>query len=335
MEANRVRWGVLGCSAIAERRALPALHDTDGSEITGVASRTAARAERFAAEHGGTAMTYEQLIDSPDVDAIYLSLPNSLHFDWTKRALHAGKHVLCEKPMTVSAERTDELVALAAERGLVLRENFAFLHHPQHDVVRELVARGRLGRLRTFSSAFGIPSPKPGDIRYDPALGAGSLLDVGVYPIRAAQLMLGDGLTVAGATLRVDSETGVDMAGHALLVSENGVFADLEFGFQHSYRSRYALWGDAARLSLERAFTPPAEHRPLLRLDEQDHAEEFVLDASHQFRDSLASFAAAVRDGRSAEDERPWLRAARETARLVEAVQGVAVRVKQRGAIPS
>jgi dTDP-3,4-didehydro-2,6-dideoxy-alpha-D-glucose 3-reductase len=330
-----VAWGVLGCSGIAERRMLPALHEIEGSRVAGVASRAPARAERFAAEHGGTAMSYEEMIDSPAIDAVYLSLPNSLHFEWARRALRAGKHVLCEKPMTVSAEQTGELVALAAERGLLLRENFAFLHHPQHEVVRELVERGRLGRLRTFSSAFGVPSPRAGDIRYDPELGAGCLLDVGVYPIRAAQLMLGEGLTVAGATLRVDTDTGVDMAGHALLVSENGVFADLEFGFQHAYRSRYALWGDAAHLSLERAFTPPAEHRPLLRLEEQDHAEEFTLDASHQFRDSLASFAGAVREGRTPEIERSWLRGARETARLVEAIQETAVRVRQRGAVPS
>ncbi|RRO20643.1 gfo/Idh/MocA family oxidoreductase [Saccharopolyspora rhizosphaerae] len=335
MDALRVRWGVLGCSAIAERRALPALREIDGSEVVGVASRTTERAERFAAEHGGTALSYQELVDAPDIDAVYLSLPNSLHFGWAERALRASKHVLCEKPMTVSADQTDALVALAAERGLVLRENFAFLHHPQHDVVRALLERGRLGRLRTFSSAFGVPPPKPGDIRYDPALGAGCLLDVGVYPIRAAQLMLGDGLTVAGATLRVDTETGVDMAGHALLVSENGVFADLEFGFQHSYRSRYALWGDAAHLSLERAFTPPAEHRPQLLLEEQDHREEFTLDGADQFRASLASFATAVRETRGAEEEREWLRSARETARLVEAVQQTAVRVRQRGAVPS
>ena len=330
-----VAWGVLGCSGIAERRMLPALHGIEGSRVAGVASRAPARAERFAAEHGGTAMSYEEMIDSSAIDAVYLSLPNSLHFEWAQRALRAGKHVLCEKPMTVSAEQTGELVALAAERGLLLRENFAFLHHPQHEVVRELVERGRLGRLRTFSSAFGVPSPRAGDIRYDPELGAGCLLDAGVYPIRAAQLMLGEGLTVAGATLRVDTETGVDMAGHALLVSENGVFADLEFGFQHAYRSRYALWGDAAQLSLERAFTPPAEHRPVLRLEEKDHAEEFTLDASHQFRDSLASFAGAVREGRTPEIERSWLRGARETARLVEAIQETAVRVRQRGAVPS
>ncbi|MEV4730305.1 Gfo/Idh/MocA family oxidoreductase [Saccharopolyspora sp. NPDC049426] len=330
-----VAWGVLGCSGIAERRMLPALHGIEGSRVAGVASRAPARAERFAAEHGGTAMSYEEMIDSSAIDAVYLSLPNSLHFEWARRALRAGKHVLCEKPMTISAEQTGELVALAAERGLLLRENFAFQHHPQHEVVRELVERGRLGRLRTFSSAFGVPSPRAGDIRYDPELGAGCLLDVGVYPIRAAQLMLGEGLTVAGATLRVDTDTGVDMAGHALLVSENGVFADLEFGFQHAYRSRYALWGDAAHLSLERAFTPPAEHRPLLRLEEKDHVEEFTLDASHQFRDSLASFAGAVREGRTPEIERSWLRGARETARLVEAIQETAVRVRQRGAVPS
>lgn len=324
--SRRVRLGVLGCSAIARRRALPAAAEIPELEITAVASRDAAKAAEFADRFGGTATTgYAALLDDPEVDAVYLSLPTALHHEWTRRALRAGKHVLCEKPLTDRADRTRELTALARQRNLVLRENFAFLHHPQHRTVADLVADGRIGALRTFTATFGIPPLPDSDIRYDAALGGGALLDVGVYPIRAAQLLLGPGLALSGAVLRVDERRGVDLAGHALLVSPDGVFADLEFGFQHGYRSRYGLWGATGALGLDRAFTPPAEHRPLLRVDEQDHAEEFVLAAAHQFRDSIAAFARAVLD--RAPDEPAWLDAAEETARLVEQVRAAAVRV--------
>ncbi|WP_243793727.1 Gfo/Idh/MocA family protein [Saccharopolyspora gloriosae] len=321
-----VRLGVLGCSAIARRRTLPAVADVPELTTAAVASRDAAKAAEFAARFGGTATGYDELIADPEIDAIYLSLPTALHHEWTSRALRAGKHVLCEKPLTDDAARTRELTGLAREKGLVLRENFAFLHHPQHVKVAELVADGRIGALRTFTATFGIPPLPAADIRYDRELGGGSLLDVGVYPLRAAQLLLGPGLSVAGATLRVDERLGVDLAGHVLLVSPEGVFADLEFGFQHTYRSSYGLWGSAAALSLDRAFTPPAEHRPVLRIDEQDHAEVLTLGASHQFRASIAAFAHAARD--RGPDEPAWLDAADETARLITEVREQAVRVR-------
>ncbi|MFR9727682.1 Gfo/Idh/MocA family protein [Saccharopolyspora sp. MS10] len=319
-----LRLGVLGCSAIARRRTLPAIAEIPELTTTAVASRDPAKAAEFAARFGGTPTGYAELVEDPGVDAIYLSLPTALHHEWAARALRAGKHVLCEKPLTDRGERTGELTGLARERGLVLRENFAFLHHPQHAVVADLLAGGRLGEPRTFTATFGIPPLPASDIRYSPELGGGALLDVGVYPIRAAQLLLGAGLEVVGAALRIDRERGVDLAGHALLVSPGGVFADLEFGFQHTYRSRYGVWGSAAALALDRAFTPPVEHRPLLRIDEQDHAEERVLAPAHQFRESLAAFARTALDRDPGESA--WLDAAEETARLVDAVRERAVR---------
>lgn len=321
----RVTLGVLGCSAIARRRTLPAAALVPGISVAGVASRSGEKASRFAEEFDSTPLTYDEMLDSPDIDAVYISLPTALHHEWTLRALRAGKHVLCEKPLTEDSDKTRELTELAAERNLVLRENFAFLHHPQHASVRELVDNGRLGEPRTLTATFGIPPLPANDIRYDRELGGGSLLDVGVYPIRAAHLLLGPNLSVAGAVLRMDDELDVDLAGHALLVSEDGVFADLEFGFQHTYQSRYELWCSAATLGLDRAFTPPVDHRPVLRIDEQDHAEEIVLGASHQFRSSVESFSRAVLDGGPGEAE--WLQAADETARLVNAVRDQAVRV--------
>ena len=121
--SRRVRLGVLGCSAIARRRALPAVAEIPELEITAVASRDAAKAAEFADRFGGTATTgYAALLDDPEVDAVYLSLPTALHHEWARRALRAGKHVLCEKPLTDRADRTRELTALARERNLVLRE---------------------------------------------------------------------------------------------------------------------------------------------------------------------------------------------------------------------
>jgi dTDP-3,4-didehydro-2,6-dideoxy-alpha-D-glucose 3-reductase len=322
--------GVLGCSSIARRRTLPAATSLDQVRIAAVASRSAERAASVAAEFASTPCGYDELIENDDIDAVYIGLPNALHHEWTRRALLAGKHVLCEKPLTGDPATTKDVVDLAAERGLVLRENFAFLHHPQHGRVRDLLASGRIGEIRTLSAAFGIPPLPAGDIRYDAGLGGGALLDTGVYPIRLARLLLGDGLSVVGAALRVDERLGVDVSGHALLVSAHGVLADLEFGFQHTYRCRYQLWGSTATLSLDRAFITPPEYQPRLLLEEQDHTETFTLPPAHQIRLSLGSFAEAALGGRTAGAEQPWLAGAQETARLVEEIRSVAVRVPGR-----
>jgi len=324
-----LRFGALGCSSIAGRRTLPALRRLDGAQLTAVASRSVERAKSFAAEFDCLSTGYEDLLDREDVDAVYLSLPTGLHGEWAERVLLAGKHLLCEKPMTMSALDTRALAELAAERGLVLRENMTFVHHPQHAEVAALVAGGRIGTVRAFHAAFCIPPLPSGDTRYDPDLGGGALLDVGVYPLRAAQLLLGPGVAVAGATLRHDDELGVDLSGQILLVARNGALAHLEFGFQHAYHAQYSLWGNTARLSVDRVFTPPPSWRPLVRIDEQDHAEEISLAPADQFELSLSSFAAAVRaDGGTPSGPEPNpVDLFVETAELVDAVRERAVRV--------
>lgn len=196
------------------------------------------------------------LLERDDIDAVYISLPPSLHGEWAARALHAGKHVLVEKPIATTAAEARAVVTLAEDRDLVLRENFMFLHHPQHDAVAALMAEGRLGGLRSFRGAFCFPPLPTQDIRYVPGLGGGALLDAGVYPLRAAAMLLGPGLRVAGATARVRQSDGLDLSGQALLVSPSGVLASVEFGFEHAYGSSYSLWGDGAKLTVGRAFTP-------------------------------------------------------------------------------
>ncbi|MEZ0094199.1 Gfo/Idh/MocA family protein [Streptacidiphilus sp. EB129] len=325
-----LRIGVLGCSAIAWRRAIPAVIGCRRTELTAVASRDPDKARRFAGQFDcAAAAGYRELLARDDVDAVYLPLPASLHVPWGLEVLRAGKHLLVEKPAAETAAGARELARAAAEGGLVLRENFTFLHHSQHRAVQDLLAAARIGELRSLSAAFCFPPLPADDIRYRADLGGGALFDAGVYPLRAAQLLLGDGLTVTGATLRIDTDRGVDIAGQALLRSADGVLVDIAFGFEHAYGSWYSLWGSTGRLHLDRAFTPPETWAPRLRIDEQNRGEELTLPPDHQFHNSVDSFAEAVLAGRGAADPGEAARCEQtaQTLELVQEIQRLAVRV--------
>jgi dTDP-3,4-didehydro-2,6-dideoxy-alpha-D-glucose 3-reductase len=328
-QSGRVRFGVLGCSEIAWRRTLPAVASCPSTVVQAVASRDPAKARRFADRFDCAVAGYDELLERDDVDAVYLPLPASLHAPWGRRVLQAGKHLLVEKPAATCAADFSDLVRLAGEQGVVVRENFTFLQHSQHARVRQLVSSGRLGALRSLSAAFCFPPLPDGDIRYDAALGGGALFDAGVYPIRLAQLLLGDDLRVVGSTLRHDPDRDVDVAGQALLISADGVFASLQFGFEHTYGSQYSLWGSAARLHVDRAFTPPPSWQPVLRLDEQDHSERLLLPPDDQFARTVESFADAVRAGRAATDpdEAQACRHTMRTLDIVDEIRQRAVRV--------
>ncbi|MFE9135507.1 Gfo/Idh/MocA family protein [Streptomyces sp. NPDC007355] len=317
-----LRWGVLGCADIAVRRVLPTAARLTEFTLTAVASRDITRAVETASRFGGQPVAgYDRLLEREDVDAVYVPLPTGLHAEWIARALRAGKHVFAEKPLTHGAGTTRELVALAERLGLVLRENFMFLHHAQQRRVREMVGDGAIGEPRLFSAAFAVPPREPADIRYDARLGGGALLDVGAYPVRAALHFLGDGLDVTGARLRHDPEYGVDVAGSALLAAPGGASAQLAFGFEHYYTSRYEVLGSAGRITVEPAFTPLPDHAPVIRWERNGGVELIRLRPDDQCANALRAFAEAVRRKDTAPD--PGLV---EQARLLDRVREAAAR---------
>jgi len=289
------RIGVLGCADIAVRRALPAIGESP-FDLAAVASRSKEKAARVAARFGCEAVVgYARLLEL-DVDAVYIPLPNSEHARWADRALSAGKHVLIEKPAVSTADAARGLVARAQAHRLLVMENFAFLHHPQHDQARSLVTNGCIGEIRSYTGSFGIPPAGHHAIRYQPSLGGGSLSEVGCYPVRAAQEYLEPPVQVVGASLEFDQELGVDIAGAALLRDRRGVTAHCSFGMAHGYRSTYDIWGSKGRLVLDWAFTPSREARPVLRLQQQDRETRFVAPASDQFVGVITAFFDAMRD---------------------------------------
>ncbi|MGW0085239.1 Gfo/Idh/MocA family protein [Streptomyces sp. NPDC003393] len=293
-----LRVGVIGCADIAVRRMLPAFAASPGTEVAAVASRDLAKARRVAerfdcrAVHG-----YEELLELDDIHAVYVPLPAALRPRWVEAALRTGRHVLAEKPVSIQYGCTSDLFELAASRDLVLMENVMFVHHRRHEVVRHLIADGALGELRSFHAAFTIPPLADGDIRYRPEFGGGALMDVGIYPLRAALHLLGPELDIIGACLVRGAGRQVDTSGAALLRTPGGVTAEITFGMEHAYRSAYELWGSQGSLTVDRAFTPPARDVPVIGLHRGAKTEEIRLEPHDQVAATVATFAAAVRAG--------------------------------------
>lgn len=277
---------------------VPTLAAHPDTELVAVASRDPAKARRFTDRFGGEPVRgYQPLLDRADLDAVYLPLPPALIGDWAERALDAGKHVLAEKPVLATPTRLAALVERARTSGLALLENYMFLQHAQHRAVRELVAEGRIGALRSLTAEFSFPGKHSADIRHCATLGGGALNAVGVYPLRTASLHLGAELEVVGARLKPDRLTGVDLGGAALVSTPDGVTAQLNFGMEHAYRSRYELAGSDGRIVVPWAYTPPPDHAPVIRIERDGCAEELTLPPDDQFRNVVDAFVARIRAG--------------------------------------
>jgi len=253
-----VRVGILGCSDIARRKFIPALVGCRGAVLAALSSRSPAKAALFAPEGFSGICSHEELLASPHVDLVYLSLPNHLHEEWAIRALQSGKHVICEKPLGLSPDSVERMVATAEANGRVLYENLMYLHHPQHGVAREMVVSGRIGRVRSLRAVFTIPLPRSGDFRLDPVRGGGALHDLSRYPLGAALYHLsGVPRQFRGHAIRRD---GLTLALHGTAVTPGEEIFSCSMAFGQQYQSYYEIIGEAGLIRLDRAFTPPADH---------------------------------------------------------------------------
>ena len=226
-----VPWGILSTAAILEEM-LPAFEQSEVAELRAIASRDLSRAEAHAAEHGIPVShgSYEALLADDSIECVYIALPNSLHGEWTRAAIEAGKHVLCEKPLTPTAEEARSLFELAEERGVVLMEAFMYRHHPKTRRLRELCESGEIGVPRVVRMKFHFKTAEPEtDIRYDPELAGGALRDVGCYCVSMASYLAGAAPDTLTATARM-SESGIDEQFSATLGFDNELLAVFDCG---------------------------------------------------------------------------------------------------------
>ena len=228
MEA--VRWGLMSTAQI-NLAILEGVRLTERAAVIAVASRDQGRADAYAREHGieRALGTYEALLSDPDVEVVYISLPNSLHVEWSIRALEAGKHVLCEKPLDRRPDAVERAFDAADQAGRLLMEAFMYRHHPQTRKVADLVADGAIGRLRQLRSSFSFTLADLADVRMLPELDGGALMDLGCYCISMQRLLAGEPELVFGR--QRTGSTGVDLGFTAVVQFGSDVFGEFNCGF--------------------------------------------------------------------------------------------------------
>lgn len=314
-----MRIGILGTSDIAFRRFLPALKKCDYFTYAGVASRTPEKGARFAAEYGGQVYDgYDALLADETIGAVYVPLPPALHFEWGKKALLAGKHVLMEKPFTTNLADTQELLRIAKERNLAVHENYMFLYHSQLANIKERIFSGELGEIRLYRMSFGFPKRAEGDFRYNKELGGGALLDCGGYPIRLALELLGETAKVTQAKLIQPEGYEVDLYGSAVLENADGQCAQISFGMDNAYQCQLEVWGSKLTLIAPRIFTAPHDYIPRFQIYDSRGTSTACLELDDSFKNSLSCFYNMIISGIG--KDRLECAKIREQAQLVQSI---------------
>ena len=294
MMRDRVfRIGVLGNASIAERMVIPAIENICSFDLAGVASRNAQTADLMSRKYETPVyFGYEKIIADTSIDAIYIPLPNSLHFTFAEMALQAGKHVLVEKPLCYSSFNVERLVSLARLNNLALLENFQFRFHSQLSTIIELALSGQIGELRLVRIAFGFPPfPSSNNIRYSSALGGGAFLDAGVYSLKLAPYFLGSDLRLVHANGFFPRTGEVDLWGAGTLESRDGSLScQFSYGFDNFYKCNLELWGSEGTMSTERIFTAPSNYTPKLTIECRNLIETRTLAVDDHFRNILHYF---------------------------------------------
>jgi D-xylose 1-dehydrogenase (NADP+, D-xylono-1,5-lactone-forming) len=289
-----VKWGILSTARI-NRLVLAAAAASDAADVIVVASRDTARAEAYSREHGVERFygSYTELLEDPDVEAVYIPLPNGLHVEWTLRALEAGKHVLCEKPLSRRVDEVERAFDLAESAGLVVSEGFMWRHHPQTTRLAELIAEDAIGAVRVVRDAFSFPlaaSHGADDARFRPDLDGGALMDVGCYCVNAIRFLAGEPERVQAE--QVVGPSGVDVVFAATLRLPDDVLGHFDCGFVLPVRYELEVVGEHGSLFVSDPFHV---YSPGIELRRGLEAERIAVEPADSYRLELENVGGAIR----------------------------------------
>jgi len=299
-----LRWGILSTANIGTEKVIPGIQGAARCEVVAIGSRDGqlARtvADRLGIEraHG----SYEALLADPDVDAVYIPVPNQLHAEWTIAAARAGKHVLCEKPLAMTAADAERMAEACAAEGVQLMEAFMYRQHPSWVAVRELVASGRIGRLIAVQSWFSYYNDDPANIRNIQAVGGGALYDVGCYNVNLSRMLFGAEPTRVSATITRDPVLGVDTTTSAILEFESGV-ATFTCSTRAETDQRVHVYGTEGRISIGIPFNIPPDRPTQVYVTAGGDppvapaTETLTFDTADPYTVQAERFAAAILDG--------------------------------------
>lgn len=252
------RVGIIGCGVVVAKAVAQAVQKSQRARLEVLGSRSLDRVKTLASQFQCRAVEgYDQIINDPKVDIVYIALPNALHLEWILKAAKAGKHVICEKPAVLNPQEAGKVVGVCKRHCVRFLEAYMFWFHPQHRQVEKLIESRAIGKVFHFEGAFGFPPLGPNNFRYSRSLGGGALYDAGGYPIAAARRLFREEPIATSASLFYPEGYEVDIRGAAQLEFPGGKTAHIAFGFDNSYRNTYTLWGTRGLIRLNSAFTVP------------------------------------------------------------------------------
>jgi len=253
------------------------------------------KAENFKNTYGGKIFkSYHSMLDSGEIDAVYLPLPPALHYKWAKIALEHNLHVFVEKPSTICYNQTAELVDLAQSKKLALHENYMFVYHSQLAEIAKVVKDGKIGDVRLIRIDFGFPNRGKDDFRYKKSLGGGALLDCGGYTFKYADYILGGDSEVVCADVGYKEGYEVELYGSATLRNKSGQVVQVSFGMDNDYRCSIDIWGSLATLKSNRVLTAPAGFNPSYEIHKNGCVETFEMLPDDAFYKSIAEFKCCI-----------------------------------------
>jgi predicted dehydrogenase len=327
-----VVWGVLGASHFALMAAIPAMQKAPLVRLKALASRSLDKAQQAASSAGIPQAygSYEELLADPEIEAVYNPLANNLHVPWSIRALRAGKHVLCEKPVALTAAQAEELAAVQRETGKIVAEGFMVRYHPQWELVSQIVQSGRIGKVRAVQTAFSYTNTDLENIRNQKEAGGGALYDIGGYAIGAARLAFGTDPTRVAAVCQRDPRSGCDVLSSAILDFGSGQ-ATFVVGTQHVPYQRVHIFGTEGHVEVEIPFNIP-HNRPVkiwvdkgfvgapdftVAQDSRDGAELMNTGPANHYTLQGQAFSEAIRGGKPVRND---IQSAITNAKIIDAI---------------
>lgn len=295
---NSVRWGILGVAKIATEKVIPAMKHASGVEVIAIASRSAEKARQAAARLGlpKSFGSYDELLQDPDIDAVYIPLPNHLHVPWSIRCLEAGKHVLCEKPIGLSVAEAEQLLAAGRKHPrLKLMEAFMYRHHPQWVAAKRLVSEGKIGELKTIQTLFSYCNHNPDNVRNQAEIGGGGLMDIGCYAISLSRFLFGGEPRRVLAQIEYDPQFRTDRLASGIMDFAAGT-ATFTCGTQIAPFQRVQIMGGEGRIEIGIPFNAPPDKPCRLWHQHAAGLDEVVFDLCDQYTIQAELFSRAVLD---------------------------------------
>lgn len=298
MSKDIINWGVLGCAGIAETSVIPGILSADNARLYAVSSRGAgSKLKDFMNKFNPVKAytSYEEVLEDPLIDAVYIPLPNSLHYEWTLKAAEMKKHILCEKPLGISADEVKAMHEAASSNGVLLMEAFAYRQSPLTKKVKELVEEGTVGRLKFIDSHFCFNQMNKADIRFDKNLAGGATFDVGCYNLNVVRYITGSEPVAVYAAGEIGEKSGVDESSCIMLEFDGGVKAISYSSLVSAFRSEYTIVGEDGVIHVPAVFNQSGDIKIIIK--KNNNTDEILINCPHNYMLEVEQFGRCILKG--------------------------------------